>query len=106
VSGGDVVQLCDADGQVVLSIDTPLYLQVPGEPERLLGTRFEGLPVPVWWLEVRASARDDAYAVAWRYADDLIRRVGGQLWAPPPRRPPTLTGAPESWPADAGGNDA
>jgi hypothetical protein len=82
---------------VVLSIDTPLYLQVAGEPERLLGTRFEGLPVPVWWLEVRASARAGASAVAWRYADDLVRRVGGQLWAPPPQQ--TLTPPP-------GGNDA
>lgn len=84
VSGGAVLQLCDDDGEPVVSIDSPSYIQVPGEPARLLGPELSGLPCPVWWVEVRAAGRPGAPAVAWRYAAALVDRLGGRLWAPPP----------------------
>lgn len=37
VSGGMVIQLCDEQEVPLVSIDTPMYIQVPGEPMRQFG---------------------------------------------------------------------
>lgn len=87
VSAGMVIQLCDDDGEPLLSIDTPMYIQVPGEAARLLGAALADLPAPIWWVEIRAVAHDGGSAPAWRYAQELVARAGGQIWAPPPRVP-------------------
>lgn len=93
VSGGMVIQLCDDAGEPLVSIDAPMHVQVPGEPGRLLGDALADLPAPTWWVEIRASARDGGSELAWRYAHALVDRVGGRIWAPPPRVPSGETGA-------------
>lgn len=93
VSGGMVIQLCDDDGEPMVSIDAPMYIQVPGEPARLLGTALAGVTVPTWWVEIRAAARAGGGALAWQYAEQLVGRAGGRIWAPPPRVPSAETGA-------------
>jgi hypothetical protein len=85
VSGGLVIQLCDDDGDPMVSIDAPMYIQVPGEPARLLGAALGDVPAPTWWVEIRAAARDGGSALAWQYAEELVGRAGGRVWAPPPR---------------------
>lgn len=90
VSEGAVLQLCDQSGEPMASLESPLLIQVPGEVERLLGPGVAGVPNPVWWLEVRAAPRDGAAGLADRYADELVKRLGGQVWKPepPPQAPP------------------
>ena len=50
-----LIQLCDDDGRTLVSIETPLLVQVPSEAGRLLGPGINA-PHPVWWVEARASA--------------------------------------------------
>jgi len=80
VSGGAVVQLCDADDQPLVSIELPLLIQVPGEVERMLGVAVGTVDTPAWWIEIRASARDGARELAEKYADTLVGRLGGKVW--------------------------
>lgn len=88
VSGAAVIQLCDDGGDPLVSIDTPMYAQVPGEVERLLGPGMRNVPTPVWWVELRAASREAAARqIAWRYADALVDRLGGQISGPPPDQP-------------------
>ncbi|WP_308408422.1 hypothetical protein [Streptomyces murinus] len=54
VGGGAVAQLCTEDGQLLVSVEAPRYLQAPGETERLPGPGAR-TDAPVWWTEVRAS---------------------------------------------------
>ncbi|MET9271935.1 hypothetical protein [Kribbella sp. NPDC003557] len=84
VSGGLVIQLCDEGDMPLVSIDTPMYIQAPGEPLRLLGPAYADVPVPTWWVEIRAATRDGCSQLAWRYAEELVDRAGGRIWAPPP----------------------
>lgn len=54
---GAVVQLCDAEGRPLVSIEVPLLLQVRGEAARLLGPGAEPSgDGPAWWVEARAAA--------------------------------------------------
>jgi hypothetical protein len=56
-----------------------MFVQVPGEVERLLGVQ---VPLPTWWVNVRAAAGPpDAERVARRFSDDLVRWRGGMVWA-------------------------
>jgi len=80
VSGGAVVQLCDDENLPLVSIELPLLIQVPGEVERMLGTAVGSVETPAWWVEIRATARDGAREIAERYADALVKRLGGQVW--------------------------
>lgn len=99
VSDGAVLQLCDDDGEPMISIDSPSHIQVPGEPARLLGPAMADAPCPVWWVEVRAVAREGASALAWRYTGELVERLGGRIWAPPPPPPDApsdVTGADDA----------
>ena len=93
VSGGMVIQVCDDDGDPLVSIDTPMYIQVPGEPVRLLGTALTDVPGAD--LVGRDPGRRRATADrSWPGStrEELVDRVGGQIWAPPPRVPAGETG--------------
>jgi hypothetical protein len=80
VSGGAVVQLCDDENLPLVSIELPLLVQVPGEVERMLGTAVGSVETPVWWVEIRAAARDGARELAEKYAHTLVDRLGGKVW--------------------------
>jgi len=75
---GAVVQLCDAEGRPLASVEAPMLVRVPGEAFRLLGVRVAG---PVWWTEVRAAtAAEGGAALAGTVASRLVSRLGGQVW--------------------------
>ncbi|MER6357157.1 DUF6177 family protein [Streptomyces sp. NPDC001634] len=81
-AGGAVAQLCTDDGRLLVSVEAPRYLQVPGETARLLGpgVRTEG---PVWWTEVRATTGiADAGRLAGSVAGRLATLLGGTTWPP------------------------
>jgi hypothetical protein len=80
VSDGAVIQLCDADGAPLVSVELPLLIQVPGEVERMLGPGVGPVATPAWWVEVRATASDGSREVAEKYAHALIGRLGGRIW--------------------------
>ncbi|MCN9239908.1 DUF6177 family protein [Streptomyces sp. RY43-2] len=80
--GGAVAQLCTDDGRLVVSVEAPRYLQVPGETTRLLGpgVRADG---PVWWTEVRATTGiAEAVRLAGSVAGRLTALLGGTTWPP------------------------
>jgi hypothetical protein len=106
VSDGAVLQLCNPEGEPLASLEAPILIQVPGEVERLLGPELAGVPTPVWWAEVRASPQDGGPELADRYAGELVKRLGGQVWKPaPPPFDPSVDG-PAVGPNVAGGNNA
>jgi hypothetical protein len=79
---GAIIQLCDEQGQALLSIEAPQFVRVDGEVERLLGAEVAArAPTPVWWVEARAAEGDERSAVlARRFAAELVRRLGGTVW--------------------------
>lgn len=87
--GGDgaVIQLCDGAGSPLLSIEAAQRVAVASEVERLLGAGTAALmPDPCWWVEARASSAEaEAVALAHRFADRLVDRLGGTVWSSRPR---------------------
>ncbi len=87
---GAVVQLCDTvDGDQVrplLTIEEPILVAVPGEVARLLGAELaDRVHPPLWWVEIRAAGTPEgAVDLAYRFADELVRQLGGAVW---PSRP-------------------
>ncbi len=83
-ANGAVIQLCDDTGRPLVSLETPVLIQVPGEVGRLLGAEYgDPVGVPVWWMEARApSGQPDAEALARRFADEVARRLDGVVWPP------------------------
>ncbi|GAA3924471.1 hypothetical protein [Actinoplanes auranticolor] len=81
-ANGAVIQLCDDQGRPLVSLETPVLVQVPGEIDRLLGPGYgDRLGLPVWWIEARApSGRPEAEALARRFAAELARRLDGLVW--------------------------
>ncbi|MFK0198356.1 DUF6177 family protein [Streptomyces lavendulae] len=81
---GAVVQLCDAEGRPLVSIEVPLLLQVPGEAARLLGPGVEPSgDGPVWWVEARAAVGvPKAEELAGAFAARLTMLLGGRVWPP------------------------
>ncbi|MBG0854219.1 hypothetical protein I2W78_20865 [Streptomyces spinoverrucosus] len=78
--GGAVAQLCTDDGQPLVSVEAPRYLQVPGEVERLLGPSAR-TDAPVWWTEARATTRvEEARRLAGSIAGRLATVLGGTTW--------------------------
>jgi hypothetical protein len=76
---GGATHLYDSEDRLLVSIEAPVLVNVPGEVERMLGAGPIGLPV--WWVDVRAAADPpDAERVARRFADDLSRWKGGVVW--------------------------
>ncbi len=78
---GAVIQLCDAGGRPLVSVEAPLLVSVEGEAERLLGTTAP--PVPYWWTEARATTGvAEAEQLAGAFATRLAALVGGSAWPP------------------------
>ncbi|MFB7931976.1 DUF6177 family protein [Streptomyces sp. NPDC056039] len=78
---GAVVQLCAPDGRPLVSVETPILVQVPGETTRLLDHTVED--GPVWWTEARAStAVAEAARLAGSFAGRLATVLGGTVWPP------------------------
>ncbi|WP_406014256.1 DUF6177 family protein [Streptomyces sp. NBC_00984] len=90
---GAVVQLCDAGGRPLVSIEVPLLLQVQGEANRLLGPGVEPPgDGPAWWVEARAAAGvPQAEQLAGAFAARLTMLLGGRVW--PPDAPGTVGAA-------------
>ncbi|MEV6688880.1 DUF6177 family protein [Streptomyces sp. NPDC051130] len=90
---GAVVQLCDAEGQPLVSIEVPLLLQVPGEASRLLGPGCEPSgDGPAWWIEARAAVGvPQAEELAGAFAARMTMLLGGRVW--PPDAPGTVGAA-------------
>ncbi|AUI61008.1 hypothetical protein [Amycolatopsis sp. BJA-103] len=81
VEGGPVVQLRHPDGRLLVSIEDPRLVRVPGEARRLLGVEIE-VPHPVWWVESRAPDEDpEAEAVARAFTEALVGGTGGLSWS-------------------------
>jgi hypothetical protein len=99
-ANGALLQLCDDDGVALASIEVPVLVQVPGEVERLLGPEM-ACPVPVWWVEIRASGGEDAARIARAFADEMVVRCGGTVWSGHrPTAPPPPVPAPPMPPAE------
>ncbi|MFC9510096.1 DUF6177 family protein [Streptomyces sp. NPDC057002] len=78
---GAVVQLCAPDGRPLVSVETPILVQVPGETTRLLDHAVED--GPLWWTEARAStAVAEAGRLAGSFAGRLATVLGGTVWPP------------------------
>ncbi|MEU2512839.1 DUF6177 family protein [Streptomyces syringium] len=90
---GAVVQLCDAEGRPLVSIEAPLLLKVPGEAARLLGPGSEPSgDGPAWWIEARATTGvPQAEQLAGAFAARLTMLLGGRVW--PPDAPGTVGAA-------------
>lgn len=70
----------DDAGFSLLTVEGPLLVRVPGEVRRLLGEVEDAEP-PLWWVEIRAaSAREGAAGAARRFAEHLVRDLGGAIW--------------------------
>jgi hypothetical protein len=82
-AGDGVLHLYDSEGRLVVSIEAPELVRVPGEAERLLGPEMAGrVRLPIWWVEVRAAAGvPDARRIARKFADDIVHWQGGAVWA-------------------------
>jgi hypothetical protein len=82
-AAGAIVQLCNDEGQALVSIEAPQLVRVEGEVERLLGAEVAAkAPSPVWWVEARAADADKrSAALARTFAAELVRRLGGTVWA-------------------------
>ncbi|MFC7865951.1 DUF6177 family protein [Streptomyces murinus] len=63
-----------------MTVEVPLFVQVPGEVGRLLGPGVRN-EAPVWWTEVRAAgAVTGAGRLAGSVAGRLVSVLGGATW--------------------------
>ncbi|WP_200307777.1 DUF6177 family protein [Streptomyces adelaidensis] len=77
---GAVVQLHGPGGRPLVSVESPVLVQVPGEAERLLG---QSARAPFWWTEARAStAVPEAEQLAGVVCGRLNALLGGTTWPP------------------------
>ncbi|MGW1673633.1 DUF6177 family protein [Streptomyces sp. NPDC002324] len=77
---GAVVQLHGPGGRPLVSVESPVLVQVPGEAERLLG---QTVRAPFWWTEARAStAVPEAERLAGVVCGRLNALLGGSTWPP------------------------
>ncbi|WEH18526.1 DUF6177 family protein [Streptomyces sp. VNUA24] len=82
LSEGAAVRLCTPDGGPAVTVEVPLFLQVPGEISRLFGPDVTA-DAPVWWTEVRATtAIEEAGRLAGSVAGRLTAVLGGTTWPP------------------------
>jgi hypothetical protein len=86
-ANGAIIQLCADDGRPLVSLETPILIQVPGEVDRLLGPGHgDRLGLPVWWIEARApSGNPEAEGLARRFAAEVAHRLDGLVWPPSPQ---------------------
>jgi hypothetical protein len=64
----------DAEDRLLLRVEEPILISIPGEVERLLGI---GSPSPVWWTEIHAAA---ASPEARRLAERCAESLNGTVW--------------------------
>ncbi|TYB43612.1 hypothetical protein [Actinomadura chibensis] len=84
-AGGGALRLCDDDGRTVVTVETPVLVEVAGELTRLLGPEVGEVAAPVWWVEARGDEfRDGSEVVALRFAARLVQRLGGVVWTGDP----------------------
>lgn len=69
-----LVELLDDTARLVLQVDGPRLVRVPGEAARLLGLRV-GVPEPGWWVEMHGDADVAPRVAAW-----LAALTGGVAW--------------------------
>lgn len=70
--------LHDPDGTLLVSVESPVLVQVAGEVYRLLGVQVPG---PVWWVDIRAAAEPyEAEVLGRTIGDEFVRRHGGMVW--------------------------
>ncbi|WP_326653788.1 DUF6177 family protein [Streptomyces sp. NBC_01750] len=82
---GAVVQLRAPGGHPLISVEAPIFVQVPGEASRLLGTAIDDAQGPFWWTETRSTtAVPDAESLARAFAGRLVSVLGGTTWPPGP----------------------
>jgi hypothetical protein len=75
-----VIQLSDAEGRPLVSVEAPILVHAPGESERLLGLTVPG---PVWWTEIRAATgAEGGNRLAGTIASRLVSLLGGTVWPP------------------------
>jgi hypothetical protein len=78
---GAVVQLCDAEGRPLVSVEAPMLVEVAGEAKRLLGATEP--PLPFWWTEARATTGvQEAEELAGAFAARLATLLDGSAWPP------------------------
>ncbi|MFF4952528.1 DUF6177 family protein [Streptomyces chattanoogensis] len=80
---GAVLQLSDAEGRPLASIEAPLLVHTPGEAARLLGPDYAGMGQgrPLWWTEIRAATgAQGADRLAGVIASRLVGLLGGAVW--------------------------
>ncbi|MEU4998740.1 DUF6177 family protein [Streptomyces sp. NPDC021622] len=102
VHEGAVVQLCAPNGRPLVSVESPLLVQVPGEVQRLLGAEVPATDGSFWWTEARAStAVEEGERLAGSFAGRLAAVLGGTVWPPDaahtdvvPLTPETATATP------------
>ncbi|TGA85920.1 hypothetical protein E2651_41530, partial [Streptomyces sp. MZ04] len=83
VNEGAVVQLCAPNGRPLVSVESPLLVQVSGEAQRLLGAEVTAPDGPFWWTEARAStAVEEGERLAGSFAGRLTAVLGGTVWPP------------------------
>lgn len=99
--GDGATHLLDREGRLLVSIEAPVLVLVPGEAERLLGPEMAAAAArPSWWVEVRATAGlPDAERLARGFAERLVHWQGGAVWPQPsdqaiPGGPPPGSPAP------------
>ncbi|WP_336854920.1 hypothetical protein [Sinomonas albida] len=76
IDDGAVTEVCDDDGNAVLSIGRPEWMQNASEIERLVPSAVGRVGVPVWWIEAWApwgAPGDPGVAIAL----DLAAELGG-----------------------------
>ncbi|MEU0723475.1 DUF6177 family protein [Streptomyces sp. NPDC006140] len=77
---GAAVRLNAPDGRPLVTVEVPLFVQVPGEVSRLFAGRVPE-EAPVWWTEVRATtAVPEAQRLAASVAGRLTAVLGGTTW--------------------------
>ncbi|WP_269859405.1 DUF6177 family protein [Streptomyces sp. RPT161] len=89
VAEGAVLQLCDGGGRPLMSVESPILVQVPGETARLLGADADAVTTPTWWVEARAStAALEGERIAAAFASNLARQLDGTVWPADAALPP------------------
>ncbi|MBB6120272.1 DUF6177 family protein [Nocardiopsis algeriensis] len=81
LEGGAVVQLRDAQRQVLLTAEPAQLVEDRDEVARLLGSDAAlGLPETCWWVELRARPDAEGRRVAHSVADALATASGSSVW--------------------------
>lgn len=83
---GGALQVWDAaQEEVLVLVEAPILVRVPGELERLLGPEVAHVEPPVWWVEVHGNERVvNSDIAAMRFAGELSLRAGGSIWPEDP----------------------